>query len=852
MPEQDENLKSPRNKTNTGRNQTDLSSFVFDKVPPQALDLEEVVLGGMMLDRDAVAEIIDILKPDSFYLEAHRHIYQAIYDLFGKAQPIDIITVCEQLRKNGKLEAAGGPYYVSKLTNRVATAANIEHHARIISEKFILRELIKSSTQVVQNAYEETTDVFDLLNTAEQSLFSITEQNLRRSYDKMNTLIAQAIKNLETLKEHNTEGLTGVPTGFPALDRLTSGWQKSDLIIIAARPAMGKCLGKGTKVLMYDGTLKNVEDIIAGDLLMGDDSTPRTVLGINTGRENMYWIHQNHGISYRVNESHILSLKRSRSGANHKHGDVLNIAVREYLQQSEKFKTNYKGYKVSVEFDEKPLPVNPYFLGLWLGDGHSYSSRITNTDNEIIDFLGVYAEELELELVEDNQKNKTPNYAITKNMRGKQKFFSIQGQLRGLNLLENKHIPHIYLANTSENRLQLLAGLIDSDGHYNKEFNVYEITQKNGRLARDVKFLCDSLGFKTSLVKEIAQITERNFESDAFRVRISGDIEKIPTRIERKKARTRKSIVDWRHTGITVEFDKVDDYYGFEIDGNRLFLLEDMTVTHNTAFVLSVARNAAVDFKRPVAVFSLEMSKLQLVNRLISAETGLASEKLRRGDLQPYEWVQLTSRVDRLSEAPLIIDDTPAINLFELRAKCRRFKMQHDIQLIIIDYLQLMSGTSADKKNFNREQEISNISRTLKTIAKELDVPVIALSQLSRAVETRGGDKRPQLADLRESGAIEQDADLVLFLYRPEYYGLEYDADQQPTRGIAEVIIAKHRNGPLDTVKLKFIGQHVKFENLEIDPVKGNEVEPIGDIIIRGSRTGYNNGGSIDDEEVPF
>lgn len=241
-----------------------------------------------------------------------------------------------------------------------------------------------------------------------------------------------------------------------------------------------------------------------------------------------------------------------------------------------------------------------------------------------------------------------------------------------------------------------------------------------------------------------------------------------------------------------------------------------------------------------------------MVNRLISAETGLASEKLRRGDLQPYEWVQLTSRVDRLSEAPLIIDDTPAINLFELRAKCRRFKMQHDIQLIIIDYLQLMSGTSADKKNFNREQEISNISRTLKTIAKELDVPVIALSQLSRAVETRGGDKRPQLADLRESGAIEQDADLVLFLYRPEYYGLEYDADQQPTRGIAEVIIAKHRNGPLDTVKLKFIGQHVKFENLEIDPVKGNEVEPIGDIIIRGSRTGYNNGGSIDDEEVPF
>ncbi len=513
MSDTSDNLKNLRTKTGTFNKNTDLSNFTFDKIPPQALDLEEVVLGGMMLDRDAVAEIIDVLKPESFYLEAHRHIYQAIYDLFGKAQPIDILTVTEQLRKNGKLEAAGGAYYVSKLTNRVATAANIEHHARIISEKFILRELIKTSTQVVQSAYEETTDVFDLLNSAEQSLFNITEQNLRRSYGTMNTLIAQAIKNLEALKDHS-EGLTGVPTGFLALDRLTAGWQKSDLIIVAARPAMGK-----------------------------------------------------------------------------------------------------------------------------------------------------------------------------------------------------------------------------------------------------------------------------------------------------------------------------------------------------TVFAMTVARNAAVDFKRPVVVFSLEMSKLQLVNRLISAETGLSSDKLRRGDLQSYEWVQLTSRIDKIAEAPIIIDDTPAINMFELRAKCRRFKMQHNIQLIIIDYLQLMSGSSSDKKNTNREQEISNISRTLKTIAKELEVPVIALSQLSRAVETRGGDKRPQLADLRESGAIEQDADMVLFLYRPEYYHIDFDLENRPTKGVAEVIIAKHRNGPTDTVRLKFIPQNVKFENLTTDLSLGNEVEPLGDIIIRSSRSDIDNAGLnsfSNDDEVPF
>ncbi|HRI28550.1 MAG TPA: replicative DNA helicase [Chitinophagales bacterium] len=503
---------NPRTKGNPFRKQNEGTKMMFDKIPPQAIELEEAVLGSMLLDRDAVAMLVDVLKPDSFYVEAHQHIFQAILDLFGKAQPVDILTTTEQLRRNGKLEAVGGAYYVSKITNSVFTSANVESHAQIILQKHILRELIKISTQVVQNAYDETTDVFELLNSAEQSLFSINEQNLRRSYGLMKNLLPQAIKNLEALKDH-TEGLTGVPTGFYSLDRLTSGWQKSDLVIVAGRPAMGK-----------------------------------------------------------------------------------------------------------------------------------------------------------------------------------------------------------------------------------------------------------------------------------------------------------------------------------------------------TAFVLSITRNAAVDFKKPVVVFSLEMSKLQLVNRLISSETGLSSDKLRRGDLQPFEWQQLTTRVDKLAEAPIIIDDTPAINLFELRAKCRRFKSQYDVQLIIIDYLQLMNGGTGDKRNMNREQEISAISRTLKTIAKELDVPVIALSQLSRAVESRGGDKRPQLADLRESGAIEQDADMVIFLYRPEYYGFDFDEENRSNKGVAEIIVAKHRNGPIDTVRLKFVPHLVRFENLEL-ATPGNEVEAVSDVIILGSRTNFeNNAGSslITDDDPPF
>ena len=269
-----------------------------------------------------------------------------------------------------------------------------------------------------------------------------------------------------------------------------------------------------------------------------------------------------------------------------------------------------------------------------------------------------------------------------------------------------------------------------------------------------------------------------------------------------------------------------------------------------TSFTLSLARNAAVLAKKPVAFFSLEMSKLQLVNRLISAETELESDKLRKGTLKPFEWTQLMTKVDQLTEAPIFIDDTPGLNIFELRAKCRRLKSKHDIQLIVIDYLQLMSGTNTEGKGSNREQEISMISRSLKSIAKELDVPVIALSQLSRAVETRGGDKRPQLSDLRESGAIEQDADMVIFLYRPEYYQIMQDAEGNSLQGIAEIMIAKHRNGATKNVPLRFIDKYTKFVNLMADEGFSSGYQPLDseNYVTKPSRMN----GDAPDEGVPF
>ena len=481
----------------------------YGKIPPQAVDLEEAVLGALMLDKEALTDVIDILKKESFYKDDHKMIYEAILDLFQRSEPIDILTVTQELKKRGELEIIGGPFYIAQLTNRVASSANVEFHARIISQKHIQRELIRISSETIKMAYDETVDVFDLLDGAEAKLFEVAEGNIRRSYEDMNKLLHKAVKQLELISK--SDGTSGVPTGFANLDRVTGGFQKSDMIVLAARPGMGK-----------------------------------------------------------------------------------------------------------------------------------------------------------------------------------------------------------------------------------------------------------------------------------------------------------------------------------------------------TAFVLSLARNAAVDYKKGVAVFSLEMSSLQLVNRLISSETEIAGEKLKKGNLEPYEWEQLNSRIGKLTNAPIYINDTPGLSIFELRAQCRRLKAEKDIQMVIIDYLQLMTATVEGKGN--REQEISAISRAVKGIAKELEVPVIALSQLSRAVETRGGDKRPQLSDLRESGAIEQDADMVMFIYRPEYYGITADEDGNSTQGLSELIIAKHRNGSTEDVKIRFQNHLAKFVNWENDnfDLNGPSVDVEDDYgrqVLRSS-----NFDNIDDkaEEPPF
>lgn len=453
---------------------TNVISLEKGKLPPQALDLEEAVLGAMMIDSKGLDEVIEKLQPEAFYKEQHRHIFEAITQLFEQIQPIDLLTVSAQLKKNGKLELSGGDFYLIQLTQKISSSANIEFHTLIIIQKFIQRSLIRISAEIIEESYDDTTDVFDLLDRAESKLYEVTQGNIKKSSETAQSLVSQAKKRIEEIAAQ--EGLSGIATGFDLLDKLTSGWQPSDLIIIAARPGMGK-----------------------------------------------------------------------------------------------------------------------------------------------------------------------------------------------------------------------------------------------------------------------------------------------------------------------------------------------------TAFVLSMARNIAIDYGHAVALFSLEMASVQLITRLISSETGLSSEKLRTGKLEQYEWEQLSTKVKDLEKAPLFIDDTPSLSIFDLRAKARRLVSQNNVKIIIVDYLQLMTAGGNSKGTGNREQEISTISRNLKALAKELKVPVIALSQLSRAVESRGANKRPLLSDLRESGAIEQDADIVSFIYRPEYYKIDQWDDEagSPTAGQAEFIIAKHRNGSLDEIRLKFIGNLGKFDNLD-------------------------------------
>ena len=784
-----------------------------------ALNIERAVLSSILFNPELIEDVLGIVKPTDFYLSAHQKIFDVMEKLNHDNLPIDE----EFIKKRVDYKEVDESIIIEILSSN--PTPNIMAYVKEIKDGSVKRELSTLATDIHKVTVEEELSAPEAVDYVQNKLYKITTDSASSELKDMETITRDTAEHILKMKKQGNKYLIGETTGFDALDRKTTGFNEGDLVIIAARPAMGKCLGLGTKIVMFDGTLKNVEDIKVGDKLMGDDSTPRNVLSLARGQEKMYWIRQNKGINYRVNESHILSLKRSRNEGKYNHGDILNISVKDYNGKSNKFHTNYKGYKVGIEFKKQKLDIEPYFLGLWLGDGTSSNVGISTMDNEIIEYLTQYAQRLNLQLTVQKQKDKCSKYCITSGNKGGsiKDDKSLQKKLKKLDLLNNKHIPHNYIQNSTKNRLKILAGLLDSDGYYDEKFNIFEIVQKNERLAKQIKYLADSLGFRVSIKTKIARIKKINYECEVYRLRIVGNLDKIPTKIARKQPRKLKAKRDFKHTGIKVEYDKVDDYYGFTIDGNSLFLLEDMTVTHNTSFVLNTAlRN--IENNIGVIFFSLEMPAEQLMIRLLSAKTNIPLQNLRKGDLNDGQWSTVTKAMENLNHKKLFVDDNGSVNINQLRARVRKIvgNPENNIKMVIIDYLQLMQGTG----NKDRHLEVSEISRGLKMLAREMKLPILALSQLNRGLENRP-DKRPMLSDIRESGSIEQDADIIMFVYRDDVYKERDEARKEkeakdkgenyksaftnkPVEE-AEIIIGKQRNGPVGTIKLDFHKELTKF-----------------------------------------
>lgn len=755
----------------------------FGKLPPQARDFEEAVLGAIMIEESAIHTVGMLLTEDMFYSEQHIRIFKAIRMLYMADSPIDILTVTKQLIINGDLAHVGGPLYITQLTNKIGSAANIEFHAMTIREKYILREQIALCSNGIKSAYESDADFVEIAESLGKGLDALDASN--------NLLTTKDIAGSATKVFTNAMSDNPSAPGLKFYNKFDvyGSMQKGDLIIVAGRPGMGKCLTKGTPILLYDGSIKNVEEIIVGDVLMAPDSTPRNVLSLARGREMMYWVRQNGGaIDYRVNESHILSLKCSRNGDyGNKNGDIINICILDYMNLSKKRKSNLKGWKSKVEFPYKKVTIDPYILGLWLGDGAKSAPVIYNPDEEVVSSIETWAKE--------------HGYTINRKWHGGCWTIRISGmfisKLRDIDVLNNKHIPQKYLVNNDNIRLELLAGLLDTDGYH--WAGGYEIVQVNGKLAFDIKFLADTLGFKTCIAKKKTSIKSTGFKGEAFVLRINGDVSRIPCKVKRKKASPSVKNKNWLCTGITVVKDVEDDYFGFEIDGDKLFLLGDCTVTHNTSEMVQHALNLSRSGIQG-GIISIEMSTEQITTRILANLSQIEESLIGRGNLAIHEKEKLKLAYKTSLSLPIYINDSVR-SLMQIKSVARVWKRKHDIQWLMVDHLHQMSGTG-----IGNEKTIDVVSRNtigMKALAKSLEIPIILLCQLNRSLESTA-TKRPELHHLKETGAIEENADKVIFLYRPEYYGIstwpnDCAESGNDCMGQIEKIMAKHRGGPCKT-----------------------------------------------------
>lgn len=792
---------------------------LIEKITPSNIDAERAVIGSMLLDKEAVSKVLEVLTSESFYVPNHQVIFDTIKDIYFRNSPIDIVTVTDALQTKAILDDIGGYTYLIDLAESVPTTANVEQYAKIVEEKHIRRELIKASNEVIKNAYDSSDDISSVLDLAEKSIFAIGQKRSTKDLIHIKDTLITNFNNINETYHHEGGKVdvlkSGVSTGISSLDEVISGLNAPDLLIIAARPAMGKMENVNNMIVTPNGKIR-MGDIKVGQKICGSDGNIYNVTGVfPQGIKDSYRVYFDDNTYVDCGLEHLWEVTTRADRKSSK--DKFSVLTTEQLMKNIYLADGRKNYALRltrpVHFEAQEINIYPYNLGVYLGDGYngsdSHTCLISNCEPDIINkFNSLLSENDSLNISEKDHR------IIRKKMNHSPSDFYTEIERLGLNskVSSEKFIPKAYLYNSIENRLELLRGLIDTDGFIPTENrNQIEYTTTSKQLCEDVLELVRGLGGKASYQEKQGAYTKNEQKivvKQYYRMYLSLPEDIIP--VSSKKHLAKYNPEKRYHKKYITKIESVGqtEMQCIRVDSpDHLYITEGYNLTHNTAFCLNLATNVALKEKAPVAIFSLEMSRDQIAQRILSAEAGISSYHMKSGNINQDIWEKLTDAVGKLYNIPIYIDDSGSLSPMEMRAKVRRLKAQHKrLGVVIVDYLQLMEGSGSEA---NRVQEISKVTRSLKRLAMEMQVPVIALSQLSRSVEARQ-NKRPQLSDLRESGSIEQDADIVMFIYRDEYY----NPDSAKSK-IAEIIIAKHRNGPTGTVELYFDADLTKFSGLE-------------------------------------